>query len=70
MDKTVNVYLNFQLTENRAALAKSVRMARSEGRIAGYSVDQKGKIKIKKIGGARYDTTVKSVEQLNSLITN
>ena len=70
MEKTVNVYLNFQLTEKRAALAKSVRTARSEGKIAGYSVDQNGKIKIKKIGGTRYDTTVKSVEQLNSVITN
>ena len=70
MEKSVHVYLNFQLTELRAALAKSVRIARQEGKIAGYSVDQNGRIKIKKIGGTRYDTIVKSVEQLNSVITN
>ena len=50
MDKRVPVFLNFQLTEKRAALAKAVRKAKSEERLAGYSVDQNGKIKIKKVG--------------------
>ena len=53
MERTVPVYINFQLTERRAALAKSVRQAKSDSKVAGYSVDQNGKIKIKKNGGAR-----------------
>ena len=48
MERTVPVYINFQLTEKRAALAKSVRQAKSDSKVAGYSVDQNGKIKIKK----------------------
>ena len=67
MDKNVHVYINYQLTQHRATLAKAVRQAKFDGKVAGYSVDLNGKIKIKKIGETRYDT-VKSVEQLNSLI--
>ena len=48
MERTVPVYINFQLTERRAALAKSVRQAKSDSKVAGYSMDQNGKIKIKK----------------------
>ena len=69
MERTVPVYLNFQLTERRAELAKSVRKAKSERRVAGYSVDQNGKIKIKKNGGARY-VPVRPVEQLNDMINS
>ena len=69
VDKSVHVYLNFQLTELRAALAKSVRKARFDNKIAGYSVDQNGKIKIKLIGGSRYDTVIRSEEQLNNIIS-
>ena len=69
MERTVPVYLNFQLTERRADLAKSVRKAKSERRVAGYSVDQNGKIKIKKNGGARY-VPVRSVEQLSDMINS
>ena len=67
MDKRVNIYINFQLTQNRAALAKIVRRAKAEGKVAGYSVDQNGRIKIKTNGGTRYET-VNSVEHLNSFI--
>ena len=69
VDKSVHVYLNFQLTEFRAALAKAVRKARFDNKIAGYSVDQNGKIKIKLIGGTRYDTVIRSEEQLNNIIS-
>ena len=69
MDKSVHVYINFQLTEKRATLAKLIRTARFDGKIAGYSVDQNGKLKIKKIGGTRYDTVIRSEEQLNSIIS-
>ena len=32
MERTVPVYINFQLTERRAALAKSVRQAKSDSK--------------------------------------
>ena len=67
MDRSVPVYINFQLTDKRAALAKSVRKAKSDGKVAGYSVDQNGRIKIKKIGAARY-VPVMSVEQLDDMV--
>ena len=67
MDKRVNVYINFQLTQNRVALAKIVRKAKAEGKVAGYSVDQNGRMKIKTNGGTRYET-VNSLEHLNSFI--
>ena len=68
MDRKVNVYLNFQLTQKRAALAKEVRKARTDGKVAAYSVDQNGKIKVKTNGGTRYET-VTSVENLNRVIS-
>ena len=67
MDKTVSVYLNFQMTNRRAALAKAVRVAKTESKIAGYSVDQNGRVKIKKNNEKRYET-VTSVEHLNGMI--
>ena len=69
MDRKVHVYINFQLTQERAALAKAVRKAKSDDKLAGYSVDHNGKIKIKKNGETRYDT-VKTIEQLNILISS
>ena len=48
MDRNVHVYINFQLTQERAALAKAVRKAKSDDKLAGYSVDHNCKIKIKK----------------------
>ena len=68
MDKRVNVFLNFQLTKKRAALAKAVRKAKSDGNMAGYSVDQNGKIKIKKNGEHTYKA-VNSVENMNGMLT-
>ena len=69
MDKAVKVYLNFQLTERRAALAKAVRKAKAEDKIAGYSVDRNGKIKIKEKGDTRYNPVL-SEEHLNSIISS
>ena len=68
MDKRVPVFLNFQLTEKRAALAKAVRKAKSEERIAGYSVDQNGKIKIKKVGEKKKYEVINSEEELHSYL--
>ena len=68
MDKHVNnVFVNFQLTDKRAGLAKAVRTAKSQGKITGYSVDQNGKIKIKKNGEQNY-SKVTSVEHLNGML--
>ena len=39
--KSVPVFINFQLTERRAALVKTVRTAKKEGKLAYYSVDKK-----------------------------
>ena len=40
---------------------------KAEGKVAGYSVDQNGRIKIKTNGGTRYET-INSVDHLNSFI--
>ena len=69
MDKQVPVFLNFQLTDRRVHLAKDVRKAKTEQKIAGYSVDQNGRIKIRKNGGQTYES-VKSVEHLNGMIVS
>ena len=69
MDKRVNVFINFQLTETRAALGKAVRKVKSDGNIAGYSVDQNGRIKIKKNGENKYET-VKSVDHMNGMLVS
>ena len=56
------------LTFSCAALAKAVRKAKSDGNIAGYSVDQNGKIKIEKNGTHTYKA-VNSVENMNGMLT-
>ena len=67
MDKSVPVFINYQLTEKRAALAKAVRTAKKEEKLAGYSVDQNGRIKIKKIGEKSYEV-IRSEEQLSNIL--
>ena len=64
-----NIFINFQLTDKRAALAKAVRTAKSGGKITGYSINQNGVIKIKKLGETEYKT-VSSVENLNGMLVN
>ena len=68
MDKQKNVFINYQLTKNRAALAKLVRQAKTDGKILAYSVDQNGKVKIKKIGSTKEYTTVTTKENLNGML--
>ena len=68
MDKQKNVFLNYQLTKDRAALAKAVRQAKTDGKILAYSVDQNGKVKIKKIGSVGEYTTVTSEENMNGML--
>merc|ERR1712179_824538 len=65
-DKEVNLFLDFQLTKKRATLAKAVRVARKEQKIAKFYINQNGVIKIKKTTTDIY-TEVKSVDHLKSL---
>ena len=66
--KDKNVFLNFQLTKQRADLAKAVRQAKKDDKIAGYSIDRNGKIKVKKTAADKEYLTVKSVENLDNLL--
>ena len=68
MVKESNVYINFQLTKERAVLAKAVRKAKTDGRIGGYSVDQNGRMKIKKLDGDKEYKKVTSVDEMNSML--
>ena len=45
-----NVFINFMLTAKRTEISKIVRQAKKDRHIAKYSVDQNGKIFVKKIG--------------------
>ena len=45
MERPVPVYINFQLTEGELPWPSQVRQVKSD---TGYSVDQNGKIKVKK----------------------
>ena len=66
--KDVNLFLNFQLTQKRAKLAKAVRLARKDKKIYKFYINQNGVIKIKKTVADNY-IEVKSEFHLNS-ITN
>ena len=61
-----NIFINFMLTPRRTELAKHVRQAKKDHEIAKYSVDQNGKIFVKKIDGNRFLPVV-CVEDLEKL---
>ena len=67
MTKECNVFVNFQLTKERGALAKVVRSAKTAGRISNYIIDQNGKIEIKK-GDAKEYIPVTSEEHMNGML--
>ena len=68
MVKEVNVFMNYQLTFSRSALAKEVRKAKNKKKIDKYSVDQNGRIKVKpKTGDNRTFTEVKNLDDLAKL---
>ena len=46
-----NIFLNFMLTQRRIEISKQVRLAKKDRKIAKYSIDQNGKIFVKKVGG-------------------
>ena len=47
LEKGVNLFINFQLTNKRAKYAKAVMQARSKQQIHKYYISQNGKIKVK-----------------------
>ena len=66
-DNEFNLYLNYQLTNKRAALAKLVRTAKSKKNISKFFIDQNGRIKVKKSADDKEYTEVKSEADLQSL---
>ena len=68
VQKEVNVFLNYQLTPTRSALAKEVRTAKQAKKIEKYSVDNNGRIKVKpKTGVDRSFQEVKNKDDLDRL---
>ena len=56
-----NVFINFMLTSRRTELSKQVRQAKKDQLIHKYSIDQIGRISVKKIGN---DDDVNSVNDI------
>ena len=67
--KDVNVFLNFQLTQKRAKLARVVRLARKDKKIYKFYINQNGVIKVKKTVADNY-IEVKSEFDLNTIINS
>ena len=61
-----NIFINFMLTAKRTELSKQVRLAKKDRKIAKYSIDQNGKIWVKKSGGDNF-RTVSTFEDLENL---
>ena len=67
MDHRCNVFLNYQLTRPRAALAKAARQARLANHIEKECVTQNGEVKVKEFRGAwRKVSTVAEVEAIRA----
>ena len=68
-ERGVNLFINFQLTNKRAKLAKAVRQARTKQQIHKYYINQNGKIKVKATNDpdAKY-MEVKSEAHLSSIL--
>ena len=67
MDHKVNVFLNYQLTRPRAALAKAARQARLANHIEKECITQNGEVKVKEFRGAwRKVSTVAEVEAIRA----
>ena len=64
----VNVFINFQLTKRRIALASKARTAKSAGKISKVFVDHNGKIRVKKEGADEKYVEVKTEADLNNFI--
>ena len=61
------IYVNFQLTKGKSALAKEVRKARKERKIQKYSVDSNGRLTVKFDGNKRW-FIIKSTKDLEETI--
>ena len=64
-----NIYINFLLTTRRIELSKQVRQAKKDNLIQKYSIDQNGKIFVKKLGNDNVFHLVSSKEDLENLTT-
>ena len=64
-----NLFLNFQLTKKRGELAKVIRKARYDKKIAKYSVDQNGNFTVKVKSNNKWQG-ISSTEDLELAITN
>ena len=62
-----NIFINFMLTTRRTELCKQVRQAKKDHLIKKYSVDQNGKIFIKKLGNDNQFHPVTSIKHLEQM---
>ena len=59
-----NIFINFMLTPKRTEISKQVRKAKIDQQIQKYSVDQNGKIFVKKIGEDKVWHPIVSLEEI------
>ena len=64
-----NIFINFLLTTRRIELSKLVRQAKKDNLIQKYSIDQNGKIFVKKLGNDNDFHLVSSKEDLDKFTT-
>ena len=62
-----NIFINFMLTPKRTEISKQVRKAKIDQQIQKYSVDQNGKIFVKKIGEDKDWHPIVSLEEIEKL---
>ena len=62
-----NIFINFMLTTRRTELSKQVRQAKKDNLVKKYSVDQNGKIYIKKLGNDDKFHPVTSLKHLEEM---
>ena len=62
-----NIFINFMLTNRRTELSKQVRQAKKDNLVKKYSVDQNGKIYIKKLGNDDKFHLVTSLKHLEEM---
>ena len=67
VDYSTNIFLNFQLSKERAKLAKAVRDARWKGGLDRDSINPNGEVKVKVKGSAMW-VKVTSMDHLQRLI--
>ena len=64
-----NVFINFQLTQKRNALAKAIRDKKRERKLAKYGCDQNGKFTVKTKSDSKWQE-IKSIKELEGIISS